>query len=108
VIGSAKDHPVLKGVDARRFQTFGSLYKSSPLAKSAKPLLTGTARGVNQAEPVAWINEGPGGGKVFYTSLGHPYDFGTTQFRRLLRNAVYWAVGAESTDRGEDAENCCQ
>ena len=108
VIGSAKDHPILKGVDARRFQTFGSLYKTSPLAKTAKPLLTGTARGVNQAEPVAWINEGPGGGRVFYTSLGHPYDFGTTQFRRLLRNAVYWAVGAESTDRGEDAENCCQ
>ena len=106
-IGAAKKHPILNGVSERRFQTFGSLYKSSPLAKSAMALVTGTARGVNQAEPVAWVNEGPGGGKVFYTSLGHPYDFGITEFRAMLRNAIYWAVDEEPGAAAAAAGDCC-
>jgi type 1 glutamine amidotransferase len=33
------------------------------------------------------------GGRVFYTSLGHPDDFKQPAFGVLLRNAVYWAAG---------------
>jgi type 1 glutamine amidotransferase len=29
---------------------------------------------------------------VFYTSLGHLKDFENPQFRRLLINAVFWAM----------------
>ena len=58
--------------------------------------------------PIGWIpNEGPGGGKVFYTSLGHPYDFGVTQFRTMLRNAIYWAVDEEPSSVAKE-EACCQ
>ena len=92
----ATEHPILKGVGTRQFQTFGSLYEVLPLKKSTTVLMTGNARGINQREPVAWINQSPGGGKVFYTSLGHPYDFGITAFRTMLRNAIYWSVGEEA------------
>ena len=42
-------------------------------------------------EPVAWTNAYKGG-RVFYTSLGHPDDFKTPQFKKLLANAVLWAA----------------
>jgi type 1 glutamine amidotransferase len=93
---AAKGHPVLKDVPDGQFQTFGSLYKVRPLADSTTLLMTGSAREIPEREPVAWTNVSPAGGKVFYTSLGHPYDFRITAFRRMLRNAVYWAV---ETDR---------
>ena len=68
----------------------GSLYKVSPLAKTATPLLTGSIP--NQpVEPVAWVN-GAGRSQVFYTSLGGPQDFQTAAFRRLLANAILWAL----------------
>ena len=53
----------------------------------------GRAEGIEQPEPVAWVSAGPGGGRVFYTSLGHPGDFEVPAFRTMLRNAVYWAAG---------------
>lgn len=92
VVKGQADHPVLKGVGTRRFQTFGSLYEVKPLVDSTTVLIQGSAQGVKESEPVAWTNKGPGGGKVFYTSLGHPYDFNITDFRNLLRNAIYWSV----------------
>jgi len=36
-----------------------------------------------------------GSSRVFYTSLGHPGDFDNTAFRRLLRNAVFWAMNRQ-------------
>jgi type 1 glutamine amidotransferase len=86
------DHPILEGVNPKRFQTYGSLYEVRPLADGTTVLLDGSAQGIKEGEPVAWTNVSPGGGRVFYTSLGHPYDFGVTNFRKMLRNAVYWAV----------------
>ena len=95
-------HPILLGVQPGRFQTFGSLYEVRPLAKGTTVLLNGTARGVAESEPVAWTHTGPGGGRVFYTSLGHPYDFRLTEFRTLLRNAIYWAADLVPADPDED------
>jgi nicotinamidase-related amidase/type 1 glutamine amidotransferase len=86
---SAK-HPILTGVRLP-LTGHGSLYKVSPLAKTATPLLTGSIP--NQpVEPVAWVN-GAGPSRVFYTSLGGPEDFQTAAFRRLLANAIAWALG---------------
>jgi type 1 glutamine amidotransferase len=41
--------------------------------------------------PVAWTNV-YAGGRVFYTTLGHPGDFQSEAFRRLLENAIRWAI----------------
>ncbi|MEM7234132.1 MAG: ThuA domain-containing protein [Planctomycetota bacterium] len=44
------------------------------------------------SEPVAWVSRTKHGGKVFYTSLGHPEDFKSPSMNRLLRNAIEWAA----------------
>ena len=72
----------------------GSLYKTRPLAASAHALLLGEIAG-QPVEPVAWVNL-MGSSRVFYTSLGHPGDFDNTAFRRLLRNAVFWALNRQT------------
>jgi nicotinamidase-related amidase/type 1 glutamine amidotransferase len=86
---AAQDHPILSGVKTP-FVSNGSLYETSPLAGSAQLLLTGSIPG-QKPEPVAWTNMYKQA-RIFYTSLGHPDDFGNPQFRRLLINAVFWAM----------------
>jgi type 1 glutamine amidotransferase len=86
-------HPILKGISAAGLVGAGSLYKVSPLEKSTTPLLMGAIPG-QPAEPVAWTHlYGTKQARVFYTSLGHPDDFKNAEFRRLLGNAVAWALG---------------
>lgn len=92
VADSAEGHPILEGVDAEALIGKGSLYKVRPLAPSATPLLIGSIPG-EEPEPVAWTHLGPSGSRVFYTSLGHPGDFEQPAFRRMLRNAIDWALG---------------
>ncbi len=75
----AESHPILAGVQTP-FTGQGSLYKTAPVAASARPLLMGAIAG-QPAEPVAWVNL-VGTSRVFYTSLGHPGDFINTPFRR--------------------------
>jgi type 1 glutamine amidotransferase len=85
----AASHPILKNV-AKEFETGGSLYKTSPLAKGATLLLTGSI--TNQPpEPMAWTHNYKGA-RVFYTSLGHPKDFDHPAFRTLLVNAIFWGL----------------
>ena len=43
-----------------------------------------------QPSPVAWVRTP--NRRVFYTSLGHPDDFGLPTFRRLLVNAARWCL----------------
>lgn len=104
---AAASHPILRGVGDRRFQTFGSLYEVLPLKDSTTVLMNGSASGIDQGEPVAWTNTGPGGGKIFYTSLGHPYDFDITDFRTLLRNAIFWAVDLDPPSAEEEKDDSC-
>jgi type 1 glutamine amidotransferase/nicotinamidase-related amidase len=85
----AERHPILEGVQMP-FRSIGSLYKASPLTKSTKKLLIGTIPG-KEPEPVAWTNRYRKS-RVFYTSLGHVDDFKNPQFRRMLVNAVFWAM----------------
>ena len=85
----AASHPILKNIP-KEFQTGGSLYKTSPLAKGGTLLLTGSI--TNQPpEPMAWTHPYKGA-RVFYTSLGHPKDFDQPAFRTLLVNAIFWAL----------------
>ena len=97
VASGEEKHPILAGVKLNGFKTSGSLYQVSPLKESTTPLLTAAIENV-PAEPVAWTNVGQNGVRVFYTSLGHPDDFQSPAFNRLLKNAVYWAVGVETTE----------
>jgi nicotinamidase-related amidase/type 1 glutamine amidotransferase len=90
---SATGHPILEGVSLAQLQGSGSLYKVSPLAQLAAPLLLGSIPD-RPVEPILWVSSTKAGGRVVYTSLGHPDDFKQPAFNRLLRNAVYWAVGS--------------
>ena len=88
----AADHPILRGVEVEKLKGFGSLYKVSPLADSAAPLLLGSLPD-KPTEPVAWVNQSRYGGRVFYTALADPKDFDQPAQNRLLANAIHWAAG---------------
>ena len=62
----ARASPLLRGVEAP-FESKGSLYKTSPLANTATPLLLGKA-GDHPEEPVAWTNAPEGGGRVLHVA----------------------------------------
>jgi nicotinamidase-related amidase/type 1 glutamine amidotransferase len=94
VIKTASSHPILRDVDLAHLEGRGTLYKVSPLAPTTTPLLVGSIPG-ESTEPIAWTHLSPSGGRVFYTSLGHPDDFTQPAFEQLLRNAVYWAAGID-------------
>jgi nicotinamidase-related amidase/type 1 glutamine amidotransferase len=85
----AGGHPLLQGVELP-FLSDGSLYKTSPLAAGTQLLLLGTIPD-QEPEPVAWTNHYRNS-RVFYTALGHPGDFANSSFRRLLTNAIFWAL----------------
>ena len=85
----AREHPILAGVKLP-FTSIGSLYEVRPLGNRTKQLLIGSIPD-KKPEPVGWTNR-YGKSRVFYTSLGHPDDFGNEHFRRLLINAVFWAM----------------
>ncbi|HWB13220.1 MAG TPA: ThuA domain-containing protein [Pirellulales bacterium] len=86
------DHAILAGLPNEPFPVGSSLYKTSPLAASADALVMGQVQGVEPSEPIAWTNTDYKGGRVFYTSLGHPDDFKIAAFRKLLVNGIFWAL----------------
>ena len=88
----ARGHPILAGVEWP-FLSNGSLYETRPLADNATVLLIGTIPD-QEPEPVAWTHRYKDS-RVFYTSLGHLDDFDAPSFRRLLVNAVFWAMNRE-------------
>jgi len=90
VIEAAAKHPILAGVPAE-FTSKGTLYRNKNIAKDATPLLWGTFGDSGERENVAWTHAYKGG-RVFYTSLGHPDDFQNAAFRKLLLNGVFWAL----------------
>jgi hypothetical protein len=85
IVRAARYHPVLAGVGP--FASRGALYNNARIAEDATVLLNGMFPG--HTHPVAWVRPHRGG-RVFYTSLGHPVDFGNPSFLRLLANAVCW------------------
>jgi len=91
----AKGHPILAGVELS--QSVGSLYKNTGLAADSEVLLTGSIPG--HSEPIAWTRT-HNGGRVFYTSLGHPQDFKNSGFRRLLANALFWTANRTPPPQG--------
>ncbi len=94
VVPAAKSHPILQGLP-ENFTSAGSLYRNTPLPANTTLLLTGTIP--DHTEPVAWTHDYKGA-RVFYTSLGHADDFKDAAFRRLLLNAIYWALNKPTVE----------
>lgn len=100
-------HPILRGVTP--FAAYSWLYHmegaGDAIHGEVQRLLTGRALKSNkdedflQTNPVAWTRSVDGGGampnRVFYTSLGHPFDFREPSMRRLALNGMFWALGRE-------------
>jgi type 1 glutamine amidotransferase len=89
VATGAENHPILKGIHTP-FESPSSLYMTSPLAQSATLLLIGSIPN-RKPEPVAWTNRYKSA-RIFYTSSGSPDDFDNEIFRKLMVNAVFWAL----------------
>jgi type 1 glutamine amidotransferase len=101
IIPAAAEHPILKGLD-REFHVRSWLYHIRPdyPPKEAQWLLMGKSVGPSDRQervdnPVAWTYRTKAGGRVFMTTMGHPEDFAVENFRRLVINAVHWALGKQ-------------
>ncbi|QDU56974.1 ThuA domain-containing protein [Aeoliella mucimassa] len=110
VDASAMNSPILRGMKPE-FPLASWLYVTDPpthpLPADCHPLLTGialkepgeVASKFGEEQPLAWTRELQTATgqtqRVFYTSLGHPRDFLDEPSRRLLVNAIYWALGRE-------------
>jgi hypothetical protein len=92
IVPAMAQHPILAGVEPAAWHSTGSLYFTAPINKDATLLMTGSSDG--RTEPVTWIRNYKQS-RVFYTQLGHPDDFGQPAFRRLLVNAVKWALESD-------------
>lgn len=106
------DNPILNGVVD--FYAYSWLYHVDggewSLNPKAKPFLTGKSLRSKHAEasrldqfpltnPVAWTNDYKGA-RVFFTTLGHPYDWKSEQMRKMALNGISWALGKEVPEFG--------
>jgi len=91
-------HPILEGIESP-FEARSWLYRVRiPGEKQAQVLLHGDPIEPEtdpEPGPVAWTTSHRGGGRVFYTSLGHRDDFDVPAVRHLLHNAATWCLGSE-------------
>jgi len=85
VAEKAKNHPILHGIDPNGFHSASWLYKLNPLAEGTTLLMEGRWSENEPVEPVAFTNIYCGG-RVFFTMLGHPDDFKSELFCKLLVN----------------------
>ncbi len=116
-----QSHPILSGVTG--FDAFSWLYHVDggewELHGDSEVLLNGTALQSNHANagrldqypltnPVAWTKTYTGvsgvPARVFFTTLGHPYDFKDEMMRKFALNGILWALGHEVPDGGADTE----
>lgn len=105
--------PILRGV--KPFDAFSWLYHVDggewKLQGDCNILLQGKSLKSNHemegsldkfpmTNPVAWTKtyttKSGKSSKVFFTTLGHPYDFKDTSMRKLLLNSILWALDAEN------------
>lgn len=105
--------PILRGV--KSFDAFSWLYHVDggewKLQGDCNILLKGKSLKSNHemegnldkfpmTNPVAWTktytSKSGKSSKVFFTTLGHPYDFKDASMRKLLLNSILWALDAEN------------
>lgn len=106
-------HPILNGVSD--FDAYSWLYHVDggkwKLHGDSYPLLQGRSLKSNHemnnrldeyplTNPVAWTKSYKGANnsinaRVFFTTLGHPFDFKNVSMRKLALNGIYWALSIE-------------
>ena len=113
ILQEKESHPILNGVDP--FEAYSWLYHVDggdwKLSGDSDPLLLGTALKSNHEEndrldkfpltnPVSWTKTyrttSGDNARVFFTTLGHPYDFKKEPMRKLSIQGIFWALGKES------------
>ena len=106
-----KQHPILQGVDPE-FHVRSWLYHVKPEypPKDATVLLMGKSTGPSDRKerednPVAWTRQTKAGGRVFFTTMGHPEDFQVPAFRQLAINGILWAIDPNSPPRHQDTKD---
>jgi len=119
LVHGEQEHVILRGVQP--FQAYSWLYHVDGgdyrLHGDSKPLLQGTALRSNHeangrldqfplTNPVAWTKTYTGesgkAARVFFTTLGHPYDFKSPSMRKLALNGILWALGHKIPENGAD------
>ncbi len=110
---AAARHPILRGMAP--FAAWSWLYHvdgggdalTSPctVLLHGQPLRSGLedARRFPRRQPTAWVRELPhasGAQRVFFTTLGHPYDFCEEPMRRLAVQGIAWALGLQIDPEG--------
>jgi type 1 glutamine amidotransferase len=112
IIESQTKNPILNGFE--EFEAYSWLYHVDggdwKLQGDSEPLLMGhSTKSQHEIDgdldkfsldnPVAWTKSytGTSGNKarVFFTTLGHPYDFKLPVVRKIAMNGIYWALGKE-------------
>ena len=112
IIDGKQNHKILRGVAP--FKAYSWLYHvhggEHALPANSNHLLTGRSLRSNHEQngnldkfpltnPVAWTRTYTGSSgkaaRVFFTTLGHPYDFKDESMRKLALNGIYWALGME-------------
>lgn len=110
----AEGHPVLRGIRDGEIWGPTDVYAVRlPLPEGCETLLLGevtdgmtpdaprAAGAVNDPMmPVAWTRTFRGG-RVFALTMGSAQDFENAGLRRLLVNAIYWALGREAEIRAD-------
>lgn len=106
------DSPILNGVQP--FEAYSWLYHVDGGEWNINPktsqLLTGRSLRSKHEEggrldqfpltnPVAWTNN-YNGARVFFTTLGHPYDWLDDNMRRFALNGIAWALEKDIPEKG--------
>lgn len=101
------EHPILTGVSPE-FHVRSWTYhvrpnyppKDAQILVNGRPVFPDGERGDEETvNAIAWTHTHSGGGRVFTTTMGHPEDFRSSDFRRLIVNGVYWCLEREAPRR---------
>lgn len=113
ISSGAELHPITSGI--KNYDVWGpsDVYGVRPLPEGTQHIFTGQVLvGMNptdaakpgEEQPVAWTKayQIPNGkeGKVFTTTMGAATDFEVVGTRRMVINAVYWALDMQVPDNG--------
>jgi len=108
IIPEKSTHPILRGVKA--FDAYSWLYHVQGgdwsvygdkdfllegLSLRSKHEQNNRLDQYAMTNPVAWTKTF-NGGRVFFTTLGHPFDFYDESMRKIALNGIYWALSRES------------
>ena len=89
---TAKDHPILQGMQDTWSTPIDELYVIEKLWPGAQALATAVSPEDQKEYPVVWVHD-YGGARVFGTTLGHGNEtWNDPVFQDLLRRGFQWAV----------------